>query len=381
MNTALDIFANKHSDYVMIGTSATRIRSSLVLAAALLCCGPGSASAPEADDATTELSATPPKLQVYIANLNNSFHRELASALEDLSAQCRLELEITQGQGRHEDTAAFVASLPNPPGPIIMIPTDEASSSQAAHKSRQGHQPLIFLATEPGANALNIYGQAVYVGSENGQLGALQATALNRLWQTQPQVDRNYDGKLQLLLIKGNGAQPAAARRVKAFKGLAKRLQLPLKIVAEKEGMWQEDVAYALTQEQLSSGVQFEAVVCSSDKMALGALKALREAGFNLPSAAPDSKSGQNIPILSIDGIPQAVAELKQGGLYSTVYQDAPAMARAALQFALPELSCLQASRPKMTHQEHLYISAQVLLQGGETAPDLLEQTEALKVL
>ena len=76
-----------------------------------------------------------------------------------------------------------------------------------------------------------------------------------------------------------------------------------------------------------SSGNMVELVIANNDEMALGALAALEEHGYNKPGA-------RYIPIFGIDATEAAKAKIESGAMTGTVKQDGRAMANAIAKIA-----------------------------------------------
>ena len=76
-----------------------------------------------------------------------------------------------------------------------------------------------------------------------------------------------------------------------------------------------------------SAGNMVELVIANNDEMALGALAALEEAGYN--------KSGARyIPVFGIDATEAAKAKISTGAMTGTVKQDGEGMASAIAKIA-----------------------------------------------
>ena len=68
---------------------------------------------------------------------------------------------------------------------------------------------------------------------------------------------------------------------------------------------------------------RIEAIIANSDPMAIGAIEALQKYGYN------NGDKAKTIPVVGIDGIPEARDLIKKGFMTGTVVQDPSAMAQA----------------------------------------------------
>ena len=78
----------------------------------------------------------------------------------------------------------------------------------------------------------------------------------------------------------------------------------------EDTANWTTEEALSKVETWLQTGTQIDAVVSQNDSMALGALKAVEDAGMD-------------IPCFGLDAVDDALASIKAGRLAGTVSQDA----------------------------------------------------------
>ena len=84
-------------------------------------------------------------------------------------------------------------------------------------------------------------------------------------------------------------------------------------MLAEQPANWDRRAAFPIMQAWLAKfGASIRGVWAANDDMALGALEALRAAGL-----------AGRIPVVGVDGIPEAIAAIGRGELTATVSSDA----------------------------------------------------------
>ena len=101
----------------------------------------------------------------------------------------------------------------------------------------------------------------------------------------------------------------------KRFAGLQQVLkQTPnVRLLDQQTANWDRTAAFPIMQTWLTKyGTRINGVWAANDDMALGALEALRAAGL-----------AGKIPIVGVDGIPEAIAAVQKGEMISTVSSDA----------------------------------------------------------
>jgi inositol transport system substrate-binding protein len=97
-----------------------------------------------------------------------------------------------------------------------------------------------------------------------------------------------------------------------------------IRVLDRQAANWKRTEAADLVTNWLSAGLRPAAVVANDDEMAIGAIQALKQARL---------LSGTIVA--GIDATPDALAQMKAGDLTLTVFQNAPAQGRGAIDTAL----------------------------------------------
>jgi len=88
---------------------------------------------------------------------------------------------------------------------------------------------------------------------------------------------------------------------------------------------WDEKLAYETMQPMFPVlHDKLKLIIANNDAMALGAVKALNESGYNLEGDDP----AMFIPLVGVDAVPRAIAAIQKGMMSGTVVQDGDAMGR-----------------------------------------------------
>ena len=96
----------------------------------------------------------------------------------------------------------------------------------------------------------------------------------------------------------------------------------------DQAGTWSRQVAQdymttILAQYNMDAGNMVELVIANHDEMALGAMQALQQAGYN------NGEGTTTIPVFGVDATADAVAAIDAGTMAGTIKQDAEGMAEA----------------------------------------------------
>ena len=201
---------------------------------------------------------------------------------------------------------------------LIVNPVDRTAAIYLIQMAMRYQKPIVLINREPLQEDLDLYDQAYYVGIDPKEQGLLSGQLAAQYFQAHPQADLSGDGVMQLVLLKGEpGHQDAELRTQYAMKALQES-GVKVEKLAEAAALWER----SLGQERMASflntfGERIECVLSNNDDMALGAIDALKAAGY--------FSGDKYMPVIGIDATAPAWEALAQGSLYGTVFNDAAA--------------------------------------------------------
>jgi inositol transport system substrate-binding protein len=247
---------------------------------------------------------------VTLQNMSEEFMTMLRGAMElKLADYPNVELIINDGEGMPDKQAAQLDSfIGQGVSAVIISPVDADALAPAVKAVADAGIPIITCSADVTGNQ----GQ-IWVGSENESGGFIEAQY----------VAERLGGKGNIAVLRGPLGAFAEQGR---FRGYEQALaSYPgINIVFDQTGNWQREQAMSLVENWLSTGTQIDAILCQNDGMALGALEAVKAAG----------KKNQII-IVGIDAIQDALDSIKAGELDATCFQDAIGQGMGALDMAV----------------------------------------------
>lgn len=189
---------------------------------------------------------------------------------------------------------------------------------------------------------LNYYDDVVFVGTDPAEAGHLQGQLIgNYLLNHFDKTDLNHDGKISYALFKGEAKNAEAIYRTKyavedadailtksGYPALYYFNQLSVDhFQLDLTGKWsltavQDYMLTNLAQYNEKSGNMIELIICNSDTMAEGAIRALQTYGYNLGTA-----NCTTIPVFGVDASVIGRQLIAEGHMTGTIVQDADAMA------------------------------------------------------
>lgn len=196
-----------------------------------------------------------------------------------------------------------------------------------------GNVPIIFFNKEiTDYDVINSYENAYQVTSTGGDYGAsIQAQMVIDYWKEHPEMDKNGDGKLQLVYLMCDPGHTASQPRCDYLKSTIEDAGIEIDLLAEDTGMWVTATAKEKMDAWVSKyGDEIECCVAGNDAMALGALSAVEAAGFNTDG----EESSKYIPIYGIDALPEILSKIESGEITGSVLQDAKTQGQTIVKMA-----------------------------------------------
>ncbi len=153
----------------------------------------------------------------------------------------------------------------------------------------------------------------VWVGSANEDGGKLSAEYAAEL----------LDGKGNVAVLRLMLGAFAEIGRMEGYEEVL-AAHPDMKIVFDQSGNAQREEGMALMENWLSTGEQIDVVLAQNDAMALGAIEAIKAAG-----------KMDEIKVIGIDAIKDALDSVKAGEMAATCFQDAIGQGEGALEMAV----------------------------------------------
>lgn len=180
--------------------------------------------------------------------------------------------------------------------------------------ARQNNIPVIFFNREPVKEDLKQWDKLYYVGCNAEQSGKMQGQIAAKYIKKNKEVDKNYDGKIQYVLLEGEaGHQDAISRTDCSVKTIIGK-GIKLEKLSYQFADWNRGQAENRTNQLIEQyGDKIEMIISNNDEMALGALEAYKKSKY-------DKK--QWPIIFGIDGLDDALTAIKNGEMQGTVYND-----------------------------------------------------------
>ncbi|MDR2630793.1 MAG: galactose/glucose ABC transporter substrate-binding protein MglB [Spirochaetaceae bacterium] len=256
-----------------------------------------------------------PQIGVAIYKFDDTFMSYVRNAIQQ-NAQGKAGLTMVDSQNaqptQNDQVDQFITRKLNA---IAINPVDRTAAGAIIDKAKAGNVPVVFFNREPFAEDMRKWDKVYYVGAKAEESGTMQGEIVVDYWKANPGADKNGDGVLQYIMLKGEpGHQDAELRTEFSIKAVT-AAGIKVQLLAEDTAMWDRPRAVEKMDAFWARfGDQIEVVFCNNDDMALGAIESLRKAGF--------FTGGRYLPVVGVDATAPALQALSEGTLLGTVLND-----------------------------------------------------------
>ena len=210
---------------------------------------------------------------------------------------------------------------------VILLNIVEVTSTRSVvDKIKEANIPVVLFNREPiDIEAVKSYNKACFVGTDAKEAGELQGKILINAWNNNKGIiDKNKDNIMQYIMLMGERENLEAIARTKYSVLTINNAGIETYELSLKVCKWNKEEAKNATKALLSQlGSKIEAIISNNDAMAIGAISALQEQGYN------KGDKTKLIPIVGVDAIPEAQKLIEEGVMTGSVIQDPSAMAEA----------------------------------------------------
>jgi methyl-galactoside transport system substrate-binding protein len=291
------------------------------------------------------------KIGVAIYKFDDTFMSGVRRAIES-NATGKIPLNLVDSQNQQATQNDQVDTFFTQGFKAVAInPVDRTAAGVIVDKAKAADVPVVFFNREPLAADMKKWDKVYYVGAKAEQSGQMQGEIAAEYWKAHPEADRNKDGVMQYVMLKGEpGHQDAELRTRFSIKAVADA-GIKAEALAEDTAMWdrvkgQEKMAAFLA----AHGDKIELVFANNDDMALGAIEALKAAEY--------FKGDKYMPVVGVDATAPALDALAAGTLLGTVLNDADNQGKATfdLTFALAKGQPVQTSVAPLSDGNYVWV-------------------------
>lgn len=267
---------------------------------------------------------------VVFYSLDDLFLSELRQSLENIQKKDGNEVKFNFFEGKNNvaiqnETIDYLLKSDFDLLIIQVASAGESIVEDVINKVNKSDIPTIFLDVPPQvASKLYIkYSKIVFMRGDYKQLPVMQGKIIVDIWNSNKQIlDKNNDNILQYVMLQG--FSPLATERTKYSIETINDAGIQTKQLSLQVANWDKELAKnAIKSLFLKYAGTIEAIISNNDAMAMGAIEALQEYGYN------KGDKSKNIVVVGIDGLPEAKDLIDKGVMSGTVIQDPNVIAEA----------------------------------------------------
>ena len=295
-------------------------------------------------------AATDGEVSVFYYTFADTYISSVRTALDAQLDAAGVTYTDYDGNGNQTTQTEAIQTAISKGTSMLIVNLVDSGSEDAANNiinmAKEKDIPVIFFnravstAEDGGESVIASYDKCAFIGTDYEMAGHMQGQMIgDYLVANFDKLDLNGDGKISYVMFKGDEANAEAIARTQygvedADKVLtdAGKPELEFydsansnKYLVDQNGTWSAQAATEYMQTILSqyseaNNNMVELVIANNDDMALGAISALQNAGYNKEGAT-------YIPVFGVDATDAAKEKIADGSMTGTIKQDADGMA------------------------------------------------------
>ena len=257
-------------------------------------------------------------------NFMTLYRTELVRYLtEDLGFKSE-NVVVQDGKGDQAEQTNQIQNFITQKYDVLILNLVQASSApEITDMCKEAGIPVVYINREPDAAEEERWSSegiaATYVGCDARQSGTYQG---EEILETSNKGDINGDGKVSYIMIQGDPENVDAQYRTEFSVKALTDAGVEVEQLLMQRGDWDQAKAQQIAQDALNQyGDKIEVIFCNNDAMALGALQSIEAAG---------RKVNEDIYLVGVDALTEAVQNVIDGKQTGTVFNDHFAQAQAA---------------------------------------------------
>ena len=305
----------------------------LMMVLSLVACGSKTSSSASSDAS----GAKKIKVGVSIYKFDDAFmtlyREEIDRYFKSLNtSDVTYEVSIQDGKGDQAEQTNQITNFIAQGYDVLILNLVQATSARTVmDQCAAAGIPTVFINREPSAEDMNAYksgnfaGKYTYVGADARQSGRFQGELIADLPN---KGDLNGDGKLQYVMIEGDPENVDAQYRTEfSISQYKEKSGNDVEQLDDQIGNWQRAEGQRLAANALTQyGNQIEVIFCNNDDMALGAKVAIEAEG---------RKINEDIYLVGVDALAEAVDAVMSGQMTGTVLNDHKGQSHTAVDCAI----------------------------------------------
>ena len=192
----------------------TMAMATVMVTASLVGCGGNSGGSNGGDTSKGDKV----KVGVCLYKFDDTYISTVRQSLEKIQSENPDKVEFTfyDGKGDQATQNDSIDTLLEKDTDLLMVNLVDTGAAQAViDKVKKADKPVVLFNREPATDTIKAYEKAMFVGTNAQQAGVLQGEILADAWKANKDLDKNGDGVMQYVMLKGEPDNPEAIARTK----------------------------------------------------------------------------------------------------------------------------------------------------------------------
>lgn len=254
---------------------------------------------------------------VLIFNYANDYISYVRKGLEAAADEAGVSYQTSDANDNQPTQTEQVDTLLSKGVDGLCVALVESTAAETViEKCRPTNTPVIFMNKKPTAEVLNTYDNCWYVGCATQLPGEQETQMMLDDFKADPSIDKNGDGKIQFVVIKGENGHENSEARLKGMEEVIAASDVECEQLDLQVGGWNTQKAKDIMDAWISKyGDEIEVVLSHNDAMALGAIESLRAQGYF-------EEGGKTMAVYGINCIQTGLEAMEAGYLRGSVMTD-----------------------------------------------------------
>lgn len=270
---------------------------------------------------TTETGATnetekKPVIGVAIFDYSNNYVTYIRNAINIIAGD-KADIQMVDAQNDQTKQTEQIDLLLSKGVDVLCVnAVDPKAAATIISKAKAANVPLVFFNRCPSKEDMNSYDKCWYVGTTPQDSGRMQAEMAMEAFKADPKFDKNKDGILQYVILKGTLGHPDAEARTQAVQDTFKAAGFNAKVLDIQPGDFKTQTAKDLTDVWMGKfGDQIEMILSNNDAMLLGGIESAKAEGY--------FGGGKVMGAIGINALPEVLPMIKDGTIIGSIMSDA----------------------------------------------------------
>ena len=292
-----------------------------LMVASLAACGNTTAPAATAGSSAPSSSepsaqAKKPVIGVAIFDYSNNYVTYIRNSITAIAGD-KADIQMVDAQNDQAKQVEQIDILLNKGVDVLCVnAVDPKAAATIISKAKAVDVPLIFFNRSPSADDMKSYDKCWYVGTTPADSGKMQSEMAMDAFKADPSYDKNGDGILQYVILKGTLGHPDAEARTQANQDTFAAANFKTELLDVQPGDFKTQTAKDVTDVWMGKfGDKIEMILSNNDAMLLGAIESAKSEGY--------FGGGKKMGAIGINALPEVLPAIKDGTIIGSILSDA----------------------------------------------------------